>query len=74
MSLINKEQTLEALKNYGKEIADANADGWTMMVAQAIVRNQEEVICECELAENAATICAVLDADAEGRVWRGEEN
>lgn len=44
------------------------------MIAEAIVREQEEVICECELAENAATICAILDADAEGRVWKGELN
>lgn len=55
MSLINKERTLEALRRYINEIADSNEDILTLKVAEVIVLEQEEVVCECDLAENAAT-------------------
>ena len=59
MSLINKEATIEKCKRCH----------FTKAVVELLER-QEEIICECDLAENAATICAVLDADSEGRVWK----
>lgn len=35
---------------------------------------EDDVIVHCNLKDNAETIAKILDADAEGKVWRGEEN